>query len=123
MPSRSGRVQAAILRPSSAEQRIEVGRCEPAADLAGLVDYFWWVRWDTPAPHEQEVVPRPVVHVSAEVVDGAPRLLVHGVHPRMFRRRLVGTGHTVAVGFRPAGFRPFLRADVGALEGREAPAA
>jgi AraC-like DNA-binding protein len=112
-----------VLRPSAAEQRIDLGRIEPEADLAGLVDYFWWVRWDTPDVHEQEVVPRPVVHVSAERVTGEPRLLVHGVHPRMFRRTLEGAGQTVAVGFRPAGFRPFLRSDVGALEGREVPAA
>lgn len=111
------------MRPSLAEQRIEVGRAEPEPDLAGLVDYFWWVRWDTPEPHEQEVVPRPVVHVSAEVVGGEPRLLVHGVHPRMFRRRLAGTGHTVAAAFRPAGFRPFLRGDVTSLRGCEVPAA
>ncbi len=123
MPSRSGRVQAAVLRPSAAEQRIDLGRIEPGADLAELVDYFWWVRWDTERPHEQEVVPRPVVHLSAEVVAGEPRLLVHGVHPRMFRRRLEGAGHTVAAGFRPAGFHPFLRADVGTLEGREVPVA
>lgn len=110
------------MRPSHAERRIEVGRVEPDPDLAGLVDYFWWVRWDTPEPHEQDVVPRPVVHVSAEVVDGEPRLLVHGVHPRMFRRRLTGAGHTVAAGFRPAGFRPFLRSDVASLQGREMPA-
>ncbi len=111
------------MRPSEAERRIEVGRAEPDADLSGLVDYFWWVTWRTPAPYDQEVVPRPVVHVSAEVVDGTPRLLVHGVHPRMFRRRLEGSGRTVAAGFRPAGFRPFLRADVGSLLGREVPAA
>lgn len=119
VPSRSGRVQAAVLRPSAAEQRIDLGRVEPEADLAHLVDYFWWVRWDAPAPYDQEVVPRPVVHVSAEVVAGGPRLLVHGVHPRMFHRRLEGVGHTVAAGFRPAGFRPLLRGDVGALEGQE----
>ncbi len=123
MPSRSDRVQAAVLRPSAAEQRIELGRIEPGAELAGLVDYFWWVRWDTEEPHEQEVVPRPVVHLTAEVVADEPRLLVHGVHPRMFGRRLEGVGHTVAAGFRPAGFHPFLRADVGALEGREVPVA
>ena len=122
MPSRSGRARAAILRPSRAEQRFEVGRAAPGEDLAGLVDYFWWVRWDTPAPHVQEVVPRPVVHLSAEVVDGEPRVLVHGVHPRMFRRRLEGSGHTVAAAFRPAGFHPFLRADVATLHGREIPA-
>lgn len=122
MPTRAGRVDAAVLRPSRARQRIEIGRADPGDALAGLVDYFWWVCWDTPEPHEQEVVPRPVVHVSAERVGTTPRLLVHGVHPRMFRRRLEGAGHTVAAGFRPAGFRPFLRGDVGALEGREVPA-
>ena len=122
MPSRSARASAAILRPSAAERRIEVGRGEPPADLADLVDYFWWVRWHTVEPHEQEVVPRPVVHVSAEVVAGEPRLLVHGVHPRMFARRLEGSGHTVAAGFRPAGFRPFLTSDVASLAGREVPA-
>jgi AraC-like DNA-binding protein len=119
VPSRSARARAAILRPSRAEQWIDVGRAAPPDDLAGLVDYFWWVHWDMPQPHVQEVVPRPVVHVSAEVVDDGPRLLVHGVHPRMFGRRLAGTGHTVAAGFRPAGFRPFLRGDVGTLQGRE----
>ncbi|RYC03551.1 helix-turn-helix domain-containing protein [Nocardioides zhouii] len=123
MPSRSGRVQAAVMRPSVAEQRIEVGRAEPDPDLRGLIDYFWWVRWDTVEPHDQEVVPRPVVHLTAEDVGGGPRLIVHGVHPRMFRRHLEGVGHTVAAGFRPAGFRPFLRSDVGALEGREVPVA
>ena len=41
----------------------------------------------------------------------------------MFRRRLEGAGRTVAAGFRPAGFRPFLRGDVGGLEGREVPVA
>ena len=123
MPSRSGRGRAAILRPSDAEQRIDVGRVEPDPDLAALVDYFWWVRWDTPEPHLQEVVPRPVVHLSAEVVAGEPRLLVHGVHPRMFHRRLEGTGHTVAAGFRPGGFRPFVGGEVVALRGREVPAA
>jgi AraC-like DNA-binding protein len=119
VPSRSGRVQAAVVRPSRAQRRIEVGRADPGPDLAELVDYFWWVRWDVPDPYDQEVVPRPVVHLSAEVVAGGPRLLVHGVHPRMFHRRLEGTGHTVAAGFRPAGFRPLLRRDVGALEGQE----
>lgn len=99
-----------------------MGRAEPPPDLGDLVDYFWWVRWETTEPHEQEVVPRPVVHLSAEAVDGAPRLLVHGVHPRMFARRLEGAGHTVAAAFRPAGFHPFLRGDVSRLAGREVPA-
>ncbi|UFN44471.1 helix-turn-helix domain-containing protein [Nocardioides okcheonensis] len=118
MPTPTGRSHA-VLHPSRARQRIEVGRSGPDAGLADLVDYFWWVRWDVPEPHEQEVVPRPVVHVSAEVLADGPRLVVTGVHQRMFSRRLVGQGHTVAAGFRPAGFRPLLRGDVGALQDRE----
>ena len=123
VPTRATRAQAAILQPRQAEDRLLVGRVQATPDLAAWVDYFWWVRWRTPEPHVQDVVPRPVVHVSAELVDGEPRLLVHGVHRRMFRRVLEGEGQTVAIGFRPAGFRPFLGSDVAALTDREEPAA
>jgi hypothetical protein len=71
-PARPGRAYA-VLRPTQAGRHIDVGRATPGAGLADLVDYFWWVRWDVAQPHEQEVVPRPVVHVSAEVVAGARR--------------------------------------------------
>ncbi len=121
-PRAPGRAYA-VLRPTQAARRIDVGRAAPGPGLADLVDYFWWVRWDVAEPHEQEVVPRPVVHVSAEVVAGVPRLLVNGVHRRTFSRRLEGRGHTVAAGFRPAGFRPLLHADVGTLLDREVTAA
>jgi len=54
-----------------------------------------------------------------EGLAGRPRVIVHGVHRRMFERRLEGSGATVAVAFRPAGFRPFLTGPVAALRDRE----
>jgi AraC-like DNA-binding protein len=115
--------RAAVLYPSRAGERIAIGRGPAPDDLADLVDYCWWVSWDAPEPHVQQVIPRPVVHLAVEDVGGRPRVLVHGVHRRMFERRLEGRGVTMAVAFRPAGFRPFLSGPVGALRDREVPAA
>ena len=123
MPERDQRQQAGILHPARSQERIDVGRAEPSAGLAPYVDYFWWVTWQAPQPHRQEVIPRGVVHVSAEIHAGEPRLLVHGVHRTRFERVLAGEGRTVAAAFRPGGFRPFLRSDVSALCDREVPAA
>ena len=113
--------RAAVLFPGRAGERISIGRGAAPEPLAALVDYTWWVTWDTPEPHLQPVIPRPVVHVAVEEVDGRPRALVHGVHPRIFTRRLVGRGGTVAVAFRPAGFRPLLRGPVSAWIEADAP--
>lgn len=123
MPLKSRRVEAAVLYPGQARDRITVGR-EPAPDdLAGLLDYAWWVRWDAPEPHVQPVIPRPAVHLSVEELDGRPRVLVHGVHTAAFEQRLVGQGMTVALAFRPAGFRPVLGRSVTSLRGRVEPLA
>ncbi|MCW2758351.1 MAG: AraC family transcriptional regulator [Nocardioidaceae bacterium] len=122
MPDRASRTQAAILRPEAARERITVGRQEPPADLAAYVDYLWWVTWSTPEPHHQEVIPRPVVHLSAEWRDGEPRLLVNGVYRRQFVRVLEGAGRTVAAAFLPGGFRPLLGGSVSALRDRVVPA-
>ncbi|MBY6684013.1 AraC family transcriptional regulator [Rhodococcus sp. BP-149] len=117
--TRAGRrAQSAILHPARAEGQITVGRSRPPDGLATLVDYFWWVEWHCPEPHVQEVVPRPVVHLTAESRDGAPRLLVHGVMRRRFQRTLVGDGRTVAAAFRPAGFRPVLGRPVSSMTDR-----
>ena len=123
VPSVPRNQRAAVLFPGRARDRISVGRGPAPEALADLVDYAWWVTWDTPEPHEQPVIPRPVVHVAVEEVGGRPRALVHGVHQRTFTRRLAGRGGTVAVAFRAAGFRPFLRGSVSTLRGREVTAA
>lgn len=121
MPRRwERRVDAQVLEPRRADERIAIGRVATPGDLEPFIDYLWWVAWHTPEPYRQEVIPRPVVHLSAELVDGEPRLIVNGVHRRRFARVLAGSGRTIAAAFRPGGFRPFLSTDVADLVDREA---
>jgi len=115
-------VRAGVLHPAEARRHIEVGQAAPPAELDPYVEYLWWVTWQTSEPYRSEVIPRPVVHLSAEIRDGEPRLLVHGVHSRHFVRELDGTGRTVAAAFRPGCFRPFIAGDVAALRDLETPA-
>ena len=112
----------AILHPSEAERAITVDRVAASASLAGLVDYHWYVGWRTDAPHRQQVVPQPRVHLAAERHDDEPRLLVHGISREPFFRTLSGEGHTLGAAFQPGGFRPFLRRSVGSLSDVVAPA-
>jgi AraC-like DNA-binding protein len=109
----------AIVRPTMAEGRFTVERLAPRAALAEFVDYYWLVRWSVDAPHRQQVVPQPRVHVAAE----RGRLLVHGVAQRAFFRTLEGSGHVLGAAFHPGGFRPLLRASVGGISGTVRPAA
>ncbi|MGA9346355.1 MAG: AraC family transcriptional regulator [Nocardioidaceae bacterium] len=122
MQQSEGRGRAAILHPSESHERISVGRRAPSDDLAPYVEYLWWVRWHAEPRYQQEVLPAPVVHVSAERHEGEPRLLVVGVQRKKFIRTLRGEGHVVAVAFRPGGFRPLLGDRVSMVTGREVPA-
>jgi AraC-like DNA-binding protein len=99
-------------------EAIDVRRFAPPAPLDG-VDYFWRVRWEVAEPYEQAVVPQPRLHLAAE----RGRLLVHGVIPRPFSRRLVGRGHVLGASFVPAGFHGYYRSDVADLYDRLLPAA
>jgi AraC-like DNA-binding protein len=110
---------SAILRPSGAERAFTVDRIPPGEELAGLVDYHWYVGWQVEEPHEQQVVPQPRIHLAAE----QERLFVHGISRTPFHRTLTGTGHSLGASFRPGGFRTFLGSSVGALAGRVVPAA
>lgn len=109
----------AIVGPNQAGRRFTVERLAPPASLAEFVDYHWLVRWDVPAPHRQQVVPQPRVHVAAE----GGRLLVHGVSQKPFFRTLEGAGHVLGAAFHPGGFRPLLRSSVGRISGTVRPAA
>jgi AraC-like DNA-binding protein len=109
----------AIVRPDLAGQRFTVERLVPGESLAEFVDYYWLVRWNVAAPHRQQVVPQPRVHLAAE----GGRLLVHGVTQRPFYRTLEGSGHVLGAAFHPGGFRPLLRRSVGAISESVQPAA
>ena len=122
MTEPKGRGEAAILDPARAGEQLVVGRAAPPATLAPFVDYFWWVRWHAQPAYTSQVLPAPVVHLSAEWRDGAARLLVNGVQRHRFERRLEGRGHVVAAAFRPGCFRPLLGGPVSALTARTLPA-
>lgn len=108
----------AIVRPKAGQQAFDVRRIAPGAELAEYVDYYWRVRWHTPEPYRQQVIPQPRIHIAAE--DG--RLLVHGVTREPFFRTLTGTGHALGAAFHPGGFRPVLGSSVGTLSGTVRPA-
>jgi len=116
------RDRAQLLDPRKAAERVTIGRADPPAELAQCVDYLWWVLWETEAPHVQRLIPRPTVHLAAELWEGEPRLLVHGVPTELFERVLDGVGRTVAVAFRPGGFRPFVTGGLDRLVDRVEPA-
>ena len=94
-----------ILNPRAGDARFTLSRQEPAADLAGLVERHWIVRWDLRGkePYAQETLPYPCVNL----VIGTHRPGVHGVGTRRFVAMLEGEGWVVGTKFRPGGFRPF----------------
>jgi hypothetical protein len=94
-----------------AGRRFTVERLEPRESLAEFVDYLWLVRWEVAAPHRQQVVPQPRVHLAAE----RGRLLVHGVTRRPFYRTLEGSGQVLGAAFHPGGFRPLLGRSVAGI--------
>lgn len=116
-----GRGESAILRPTAAAQHIDIVRVAPAPRWSPYVEYHWIVRWSCPEPYAQQVIPQPSVHVTAELLDGAPRLLVNGITREPFVRVLHGSGHVVGAAFRAASFRCVLGADLGAVAGRVVP--
>ncbi|GGR63493.1 AraC-like DNA-binding protein [Nocardioides luteus] len=108
----------AIVRPVTAARTITTERFVAAPDLAGHVDYHWYVGWELEHPHDQQVIPQPRIHVAAE----HGRLLVHGIGRRPFVRHLVGRGHTLGVSFLPGLFRPVLGSRVSAIADQVLPA-
>ncbi|KAA0022720.1 helix-turn-helix domain-containing protein [Antrihabitans cavernicola] len=108
----------AIIRPDLAAPLIDVSRHHPRESLQPYVEYLWVVRWTVTSQHRQQVLPQPKIHLAAE--DG--RLLVNGINRDPFFRTFDTSAQAIGVAFRPAGFRPFLRSSVGALEGKVVPA-
>ncbi|MEU4453680.1 helix-turn-helix domain-containing protein [Nocardioides sp. NPDC023903] len=108
----------AIVRPVTAARKITTERFAVSPELAGHVDYHWYVAWELEHPHDQQVIPQPRIHVAAE--DG--RLLVHGIGRRPFIRHLTGRGHTLGVSFLPGLFRPVLGSRVSAIADQVVPA-
>lgn len=109
-----------MLRPQLAHGRFRHERRLPSAALAGLVEHYWYVRWDLRglAPQFQATLPHPNVHLVIE--RGAAR--VYGVHTGRFERRLEGLDFAFGIKFKAGGFHPFLQSPVAALANRSLPA-
>ncbi|AWB93103.1 helix-turn-helix domain-containing protein [Aeromicrobium chenweiae] len=121
MTDPNGRGEAAILHPATAAQHFSVSRVAPSDRWRRFVEYLWIVRWDVAEPYDQQVIPQPCVHVTAEPWRGVPRLLVNGITREPFVRTLEGSGQVIGATFRPASFRAVLGADLGRVAGRVVP--
>jgi AraC-like DNA-binding protein len=95
-----------VLVPHIATGTFRHERLAPCAQLAGLVEHYWYVGWDMQGhpPQQQETLPHPNVHLVIEHdTDG-----VYGVHTARYSKLLAGQGFAFGIKFRPGGFRPFL---------------
>lgn len=107
-----------MLRPDLAAPVIDISRHHPRESLRPFIDYLWVVRWTVTSTHSQQVLPQPKIHLAAE--DG--HLLIHGINRKPFLRTFDKSAQVIGVAFRAAGFRPFLDASVGTLQGKVVPA-
>jgi len=88
--------------------RVHFRRHAPAAALAPYVEHYWLIDWDLPEPYVAQVVPHPCVNlVFQRHGQAAPYGELAGADPKLYTRKLAGTGRVCGVQFRPGGFRPF----------------
>jgi hypothetical protein len=97
--ARSEAESRGVLDPVAARARFSLTLHEPAAELAGVVDRHWVVRWDLIGrePHVQDVLPHPCVNLAFE----PERSGVFGIPTRRFRRELAGAGAALGTRLRP----------------------
>jgi AraC-like DNA-binding protein len=88
-----------VLDPVAARSRFSLTLHEPAAELAGVVDRHWVVRWDLIGrePYVQDVLPHPCVNLAFE----PERSGIFGIPTRRFRRKLAGAGAALGTRLRP----------------------
>ena len=119
-----------ILDPWLLRQRVQLTRY-PAGALAGLVDWFWAVRWDLPAgqSHRQQVLTHPGANISVGHANAQPgqrepgpvEARLNGVARGLTSRLLVGSGWTVAALTRPGGVGAFTAGSAAAFTDRVVP--
>ena len=110
-----------ILVPSFAAGTFRHERRAPCAQLAGLVEHYWYAGWDMQGhpPQQQETLPHPNVHLVVEHdAEG-----VYGVHTARYTKQLAGRGFAFGVKFRPGGFRPFFGRAVAGIADQRLPLA
>jgi AraC-like DNA-binding protein len=105
-----------ILNPSAIATEFQLSRHAPAADIGYFVERYWIVSWDRrgQAPHLQETLPFPSVHLVLE--RGNSRIV--GVVKGKFSVLLRDRGMVFGIKFRPGAFYPFVRIPVSQITDR-----
>ena len=112
-------LQGGVLNRPPMPREFQLSRHLPAPELASLIEYYWIVRWDLRhrAPHTQETLPQPNIHVVFERGNSQAVGVVSG----KFSRCLEGKSHVFGIKFAPGMFRSFLRSAVSHLKDRTMP--
>ena len=123
-----------IVDPAQLQQMAQLTRYPAGEVLDGLVDRFWAVTWALPPgrEHVQAVLNHPGANLyvgvrepgvleSAAPVDVPLEGALEGPHRFVTRRRLAGTGWTVAAMTTPGGLGAFVRVPARTLTDRTVP--
>jgi AraC-like DNA-binding protein len=99
-----------ILNPKMGQQKFQLARYEPCAELAPYVEHYWTVKWDLRGqePYRSETLPHPSIHLAIE--PGAAHIV--GIVTRKFSRLLQGQGWVFGIKFKPGAFYPFTQTPV-----------
>lgn len=106
-----------ILHPADARRHFRHVRHAPHASLSPFVQHYWYIEWDLAEPFHQRVLPHPSVNLTFHRAAHGITGVVRGLHVA----ELTGRGRVLGVQFRPAGFAPYLGADMSTITGRRLP--
>jgi AraC-like DNA-binding protein len=116
LASEVGAPRGILNPPPPTPGEFRLSRRKPAAELTPFIEHYWIVAWDLRhrAPHTQETLPQPNVHVVFERNNSH----AFGVVTAKFSRYLEGRSHVFGIKFAPGMFRSFLGAAVSQLTDR-----
>jgi AraC-like DNA-binding protein len=105
-----------ILNPGAIATKFQLSRHTPAPDIGYFVERYWIVSWDRrgQAPHRQETLPFPSVHLALE--RGNSRIV--GVVRGKFSVLLREQGMVFGIKFRPGGYYPFVSIPISQITDR-----
>ncbi len=119
LASETGAPRGILNPPPLTAEEFRLARRRPAAELTQFIEHYWIVAWDLRhrAPHTQETLPQPNVHVVFEKNNSH----AFGVVTGKFSRYLEGKSHVFGIKFAPGMFRAFLGYAVSRITNRTRP--